>query len=183
MRSPLPDSSHLEAGIVEDAVPSRLSRIHDNVRDLLRRSVFGSVNGSAAPSPALPSANCVLPSPVARTTTCTQPGSHNRPSPSETSPTSSFDNVPGVLFPPWRQRDHADASTTSVTTAASTNSHPDLEAQALSAFREQNRSKRQQQRAWKRPKPPQRKRSSNSGRYTFCAVLAFVFCGLLATCA
>lgn len=44
--SPLPDSTALESGIVEDARPSRLSRVQDNVRLLLRTSVFGSVASS-----------------------------------------------------------------------------------------------------------------------------------------
>lgn len=44
--SPLPDSTALEAGILEDERPSRLSRVHDNVRELLRTSVFGSVASS-----------------------------------------------------------------------------------------------------------------------------------------
>ncbi|KAM3424987.1 hypothetical protein BST61_g6957 [Cercospora zeina] len=44
--SPLPDSTALEAGIIEDAPPSRLSRVQDNVRLLLRTSIFGSVASS-----------------------------------------------------------------------------------------------------------------------------------------
>lgn len=45
-RSPLPDSSALEAGIIEDERPSRLSRVQDNVRNLLRTSGLGSVANS-----------------------------------------------------------------------------------------------------------------------------------------
>lgn len=48
--SPLPDSTALEAGIIEDERPSRLSRVQDNVRNLLRNSVFGSVASSPTKS-------------------------------------------------------------------------------------------------------------------------------------
>ncbi|KAI5359252.1 hypothetical protein Slin14017_G101540 [Septoria linicola] len=44
--SPLPDSTALESGIIEDERPSRLSRVQDNVRNLLWTSVFGSVASS-----------------------------------------------------------------------------------------------------------------------------------------
>jgi hypothetical protein len=44
--SPLPDTSALEAGILQDERPSRLSRVQDNVRNLLRTSIFGSVASS-----------------------------------------------------------------------------------------------------------------------------------------
>ncbi|KJX99124.1 hypothetical protein TI39_contig372g00014 [Zymoseptoria brevis] len=51
--SPLPDTSALEAGIIQDEQPSRLSRVQDNVRNLLRTSVFGSV-ASSPTTPARP---------------------------------------------------------------------------------------------------------------------------------
>ncbi|KAK3713351.1 hypothetical protein LTR37_008543 [Vermiconidia calcicola] len=51
MHSPLPDASALEAGILEDTQPSRLSRVQDNVRNLLRNSRFGSVQSSPPATP------------------------------------------------------------------------------------------------------------------------------------
>lgn len=49
MHSPLPDSSALEAGILEDERPSRLSRVQDNVRNLLRTSMLGSLQTTTPP--------------------------------------------------------------------------------------------------------------------------------------
>ncbi|KAF2483446.1 hypothetical protein BDY17DRAFT_147654 [Neohortaea acidophila] len=40
MQSPLPDSRALEAGIIPDEPPSRLSRVQENVRNLLRNPTF-----------------------------------------------------------------------------------------------------------------------------------------------
>ena len=54
MHSPLPDASALEAGILEDERPSRLSRVQDNVRHLLRASVVESLRGSSLTPPDSP---------------------------------------------------------------------------------------------------------------------------------
>ena len=86
MRSPLPDSSNLEAGILEDAVPSRLSCVHDNVRDLLRQSVFGAFHVSPTSSQTNGSPHIrVLPSPVTKS----EPRRELRPeNPAEATPVS-----------------------------------------------------------------------------------------------
>lgn len=103
MRSPLPDSTNLEAGILEDARPSRLSRVHSNVRELLRRSVFGSVHSTPVASPTRSPQNHIDPAPTILPI-AQRPRQHQSPArPLGTSTTSSPDDVPGVLFPPWRE--------------------------------------------------------------------------------
>lgn len=197
MRSPLPDSGNLEAGIVEDSRPSRLSRVHDNVRDLLRRSVQG--NGSAAISPASPWTNShdlnILPSPVtAKSGTEKQsPRSNVRPtSTTDSTPTTPPEEIPGVLFPPWRHQEPANRPDTAAvdnTRAAAANDHPDLSSPALSVFIHQKQIERQQQ-AWKRrhAKPRKHKQErhrnppSNAVQWTISIILACVVCGLLGTC-
>lgn len=197
MRSPLPDSGNLEAGIVEDSRPSRLSRVHDNVRDLLRRSVLG--NGSAVTSPVSPWAHShdfnILPSPaIAKAGTEKQsPRSNVRPtSPTEPTPTTPPDEIPGVLFPPWRHQEPANRPDPAVidnTRVLTANEHPDLSSPALSIFIHQKQIERQQQ-AWKRrhAKPRKHKQErhrsppSNAVQWTISIILACVVCGLLGTC-
>lgn len=181
MPSLLPDSRNLEAGIVEDPSPSRLSRVHDNVRDLLRRSVFGSVSSSprrpAAYSP------CDPPTPISPILSQrTQPTSErdHHPVPIGSSVPASHHDVPGVLFPPWRSR------STTVDHTIRPYEHPDLPTSTLSAFLQQKdieRQQRQQEKAWKRPKARKQKQSSgNRAQWPVCAILAVILLGLLGTC-
>ena len=119
MQSPLPDSSALEAGILEDQIPSRLSRVQDNVRHLLRTSVLSSWRGSPPDTPtasprAAPEADFHLglaTPPQVHVPTTYQP--EVLPSPSSTvsggcsasSPLlhNDADGVPGTLFPASRR--------------------------------------------------------------------------------
>lgn len=184
MRSPLPDSSNLEAGIVEDALPSRLSRVHDNVRDLLRRSVFGSVTSTPVASPIRSSDDRVAPSPPIHSTA--------RRLPHEVSPilvpaasTTSSPDVPGVLFPPWRPQPEG-CPTSDVTSQAPTpREHPDLTPSAMSIFLQQKELQRYQQRqhkAWKRPRSRKSKSSVSNVQRVVCGILGFAVLGLLGTC-
>ena len=141
MRSPLPDSSNLEAGILEDAVPSRLSCVHDNVRDLLRQSVFGAFHVSPTSSQTNGSPHIrVLPSPVTKS----EPRRELRPeNPAEATPVSLHGDVPGVLFPAWRREP---CSPTQAHVAAA--GHPDVSTNAMSVFMnlQQNEEQRQKTR-------------------------------------
>lgn len=181
---------------MEDSRTSRLSRVHDNVRDLLRRSLLG--NGSAVTSPASPWAHShdfnILPGPVTA-----KPGiekqspraSVRSTSPTESSPTTLPDEIPGVLFPPWRHQEPANRPDTAVidnTRVLTSNEHPDFSSPALSIFIHQKQIERQQQ-AWKRrhAKPRKHKQErhrppSNAVQWTISIILACVVCGLLGTC-
>jgi hypothetical protein len=176
MRSPLPDSSNLEAGIVEDAVPSRLSRVHDNVRDLLRQSVFGTLHISPTPSPTNGSSPIrVLPSPA--------PKSELRRGPRPESPTKATQDVPGVLFPAWRRQP---CSAPPVHVA--TDGHPDMSPNAMSVFMnlQQNEAQRHKQKrqhkAWTRSKSRRSKEPSSNTQWAVCIILGFTMLGLLGAC-
>jgi len=138
MHSPLPDASALEAGILEDGRPSRLSRVQDNVRNLLRASVFSSINGSTLASltrhqqPTVEDDNPwpaplhhhdhivpeALPSPSSQTTT-SSPGTDE-----------SEHEVSGVLFPPTSYQNQvqemAHQSSMFNTRAVAALNHPEL---------------------------------------------------------
>ena len=185
MRSPLPDSSNLEAGIVEDARPSRLSRVHDNVRDLLRRSVFGSV----ADTPVVSSMNSledrVAPNPTLH------PAAHSSlrqagPIPSPAASTlCSPAHVPGVLFPPWRPQPDTLPTAYSSSLGSTPREHPDMNSNAMSVFlqqKERRRHKHRQQQAWKRPRSRKTKGSVSSMQCVICSILGFAMFGLLGTC-
>ena len=179
MRSPLPDSSNLEAGILEDAVPSRLSRVHDNVRDLLRQSVFGALHVSPTASPRSPP-NRVLSSPVPKS----EPRRELRPeSPAEATPVSLHGEVPGVLFPAWR-REPCSPPQVHIATAG----HPDMSPNAISVFmnlqhNEAQRHKQDRQhKAWTRSKSRRYKKASSSTQWAVCIILGFTIFGLLGAC-
>jgi hypothetical protein len=180
MRSPLPDSSNLEAGILEDALPSRLSRVHDNVRDLLRQSVFGALHISPTASPTNGSpAVCVLPSPVTKS----EPRRRLQPeSPAGTTPVSLHGDVPGVLFPAWRRGPR------SPPVHVATAEHPDLSPNAVSVFMnlqqtEAQRTKpRQQRKAWTRPKSRKSSKRNSNTQWVVCIILGFSMFGLLGAC-
>ena len=186
MRSPLPDSSNLEAGILEDAVPSRLSRVHDNVRDLLRQSVFGAlhISPTASPTDGSPSIR-VLPSPISKS----EPRRGLRPeNPAEATPASAHGEVPGVLFPAWRRQP---CSPPSVNVA--TPGHPDMSPNAMSVFMslQQNEAQRQKQnrphQVWtrsksRRSKSRRSKKPSSTTQWIVCIVLGLTIFGLLGAC-
>jgi hypothetical protein len=181
MRSPLPDSSNLEAGILEDARPSRLSRVHDNVRDLLRRSVFGSVASSPVASPTRSSGAHVVPSPTIH------------PPPQQTNPTyhpaasttSSLQDVPGVLFPAWRSQPPSPPVINDRPQIPALPEHPDLSQNAIFVFLQQKELQRHQQRqhkAWKRPRSRKPRNAVSSVQWIICMILGFAVLGLLGTC-
>lgn len=185
MRSPLPDSSNLEAGIVEDALPSRLSRVHDNVRDLLRRSVFGSVTNTPIASPMNSPEHRTAPSPTQ------YPAAHPlfRQADPITSPAASTlyspDQVPGVLFPPWRPQPDISPSTNATSAESTPREHPDMNQNAMSVFlqqKERRRHKYRQQQAWKRPRSRKSKVSGSNFHWVVCSILGFAVFGLLGTC-
>ncbi|TKA41553.1 hypothetical protein B0A54_06441 [Friedmanniomyces endolithicus] len=163
MHSPLPDSSVLEAGIIEDDRPSRLSRVQDNVRHLLRASIPTSFRSSVIAAPPAHRATVedadrtplqsplrrhvridvgVLPSPSSATT-------------SESTLTGEGAGVPGVLFPPTsyqQQAEHVNHQSTMFNTRAiAALTHPDLTDPSMAIFLQQKTQERQN-RAWKRSK-------------------------------
>jgi hypothetical protein len=182
MRSPLPDSSNLEAGIVEDARPSRLSRVHDNVRDLLRRSVFGSVASSPVISPTHSPGDRVVPSPT------THPAHPQMTTPTHylaASTTSSPHDVPGVLFPAWRSQPPSPPVIDDRPQTSAPYAHPDLNQNAMSIFLQQKELQRHEQRqhkAWKRPRSRKPRNSVSSVQWIICMILGFAVLGLLGTC-
>ncbi|KAK0946126.1 hypothetical protein LTR29_002440 [Friedmanniomyces endolithicus] len=163
MHSPLPDSSVLEAGIIEDQRPSRLSRVQDNVRHLLRASIPTSFRSSVINAPPAHHATVedadrtplqsplrrhvridigVLPSPLSATT-------------SESTMADERAHVPGVLFPPTsyhQQAEHVNHQSTMFNTRAiAALTHPDLTDPSMAIFLQQKTQERQD-RAWKRSK-------------------------------
>ncbi|KAK0249498.1 hypothetical protein LTS09_015419 [Friedmanniomyces endolithicus] len=163
MHSPLPDSSVLEAGIIEDQRPSRLSRVQDNVRHLLRASIPTSFRSSVINAPLAHHATVedadrtplqsplrrhvrinigVLPSPLSATT-------------SESTMADERAHVPGVLFPPTsyhQQAEHVNHQSTMFNTRAiAALTHPDLTDPSMAIFLQQKTQERQD-RAWKRSK-------------------------------
>ena len=181
MRSPLPDSSNLEAGILEDAVPSRLSCVHDNVRDLLRQSVFGAFHVSPTSSQTNGSPHIrVLPSPVTKS----EPRRELRPeNPAEATPVSLHGDVPGVLFPAWR-REPCSPPPAHVAAAG----HPDVSPNAMSVFMnlQQNEAQRHkprhQHKAWMRTKSRRSKKRNSNTQWAVCIILGFTMFGLLGAC-
>ncbi|KAK4504192.1 hypothetical protein PRZ48_005108 [Zasmidium cellare] len=167
MHSPLPDSSALEAGILEDERPSRLSRVQDNVRNLLRTSVFGSVKSSPTTpthppvvgdvnSPGLHGQGMqaeVLPSPARQQpeflpTSTYQPRQHPEvlPSPSSTTTTHYTSSPVDGSFPhpqghypsqPQPQPPQNHQSTLFNTRALTALDHPDLSDPSLTTLSQQ----------------------------------------------
>lgn len=184
MHSPLPDSSALEAGIIEDARPSRLSLVQDNVRNLLRSSVFGSVHSSPVTSPthAQPSLRPViapLRSPVLPETPATAVPSLTETTSTNTSQSTlpNPQHIPGVLFPPVSYHQ----STLFNTRAVAALDHPDLSDPSLAVFLQQKTEKRQQ-RAWKRHRSKRSKSRGKDIQWIVCLLLGFVLAGLIGTC-
>lgn len=185
MRSPLPDSSNLEAGIVEDAMPSRLSRVHDNVRDLLRRSVFGSVTSTPIASPTNSTEDRAVPNPTVHSAAhCSPRQAVPIPSPAA-STLCSPDHVPGVLFPPWRPQPDILPTVNPPSPESTPREHPDMNRNAMSVFlqqKERRRHKHRQQQAWKRPRSCKHKDSVSNIQCVVCSILGFAVFGLLGTC-
>ena len=189
MHSPLPDSSALEAGIIEDERPSRLSRVQDNVRNLLRASVPSSFRGSVLGTPLAHRATVEdgerspLQSPLRRNVRV-EIGALPSPSSSRTtysSPGSETHDVSGVLFPPTsyqQQVQHmAHQSNMFNTRAIAALTHPDLSDPSVAVFL-QHKTEDRQRRAWKRSRN-RKLRHAESGRRKTCSWLLCIVTGLL----
>ncbi|KAK0945605.1 hypothetical protein LTR29_002960 [Friedmanniomyces endolithicus] len=172
MHSPLPDSSVLEAGIIEDDRPSRLSRVQDNVRHLLRASIPTSFRSSVIAAPPAHRATVEdadrtpLQSPLRRHVRI-DVGVLPSPSSATTSESTFADegaNVPGVLFPPTsyqQQAEHVNHQSTMFNTRAiAALTHPDLTDRSMAIFLQQKTQERQN-RAWKRSKNRKLRYASN----------------------
>ncbi|KAK4543990.1 hypothetical protein LTR36_004764 [Oleoguttula mirabilis] len=194
MHSPLPDSSALEAGIIEDERPTRISRVQDNVRNLLRASVFSSIRGSTVDAPANHHATTedgvrspmqsplrhhvrihpdALPSPSSQTTTSTL--------------STEADHVSGVLFPPtaYQQQvqEMAHQSTMFNTRAVAALVHPDMSDPSLALFLQQKTESRQQ-RAWKRSRNRKLRHASVTPRksqWLLCVVAGLLLGAIVST--
>lgn len=196
MHSPLPDSRALEAGIVEDAAPSRLSRVQDNVRNLLRASILGSVYSSPGLSSVNPSHHRTpMPSPIWRETLPGVPAS----TPSGISPPTTgvtagaspaFDSPisPELLAPPSSYQNAvqhlAYQSALFNTRAVAALDHPDLSDPSLAVFLQQE-AKRRQRQARKRSKRRSTRDTafySPASQWLICVVIGLALAGMLATC-
>ena len=203
MHSPLPDASALEAGIIEDEQPSRLSRVQDNVRHLLRTSRFGSVHGSPPSTP--------LNQPIINHGLATPPESpldrrasrrpEVLPSPStesqtsdatSTASTTSHVEIPGVLFPPpiyqRAVQQMAHQSTLFNTRAVAALNHPDLTDPSMAVY-QQRKAEHRQRNAWKRPRHGRgygRERNLavqvGSSQCLLCVLAALLLAATVATC-
>ena len=195
MHSPLPDASALEAGILEDERPSRLSRVQDNVRNLLRNSRFGSVNSSPQTSPTHPPLRHGLPTPPDSPSRRTphqpevlfaSPSTESTRSATSASPQTGA--VSGTLFPPVgyqravQQMAHQSALFNSRAVAAL--DHPDLSDPSLAVYAQQKAETRQQ-RAWKRSRGGRGRRvaaQAGSSQWLLCVLSALLLAAIVATC-
>ena len=196
MHSPLPDSSALEAGILEDERPTRLSRVQDNVRNLLRASVFSSIRGSTViPSPThtthqhddrdlyprqsvhvhIQTEHEVLSTPLSASTT-------------STASTEEQHHVPGVLFPPtlYTRDTEAMAHQSSLynTRAVAALDHPDMSDPSMALFLQQ-KTERRQRRAWKRSRNRKMRCAparSNASQWLLCFISGLLLIAIVGTC-
>jgi len=197
MHSPLPDSSALEAGILEDERPSRLSRVQDNVRNLLRASVFSSIRGSTSvASPTRLHQPTVedelrspLHSPLQRHVHIQTEAPPSPSSQTTASITASSDyDVPGMLFPPtsYQQQvqEMAHQSTLFNTRAVAALNHPDMSDPSLALYLQQKTESRQQ-RAWKRSRNRKLRHARTRGgrcQWLLCVVSGLLLAAIVATC-
>ncbi|KAK6425566.1 hypothetical protein LTR95_016242 [Oleoguttula sp. CCFEE 5521] len=191
MLSPLPDSSALEAGIIEDSrrASTRLSRVQDNVRNLLRNSVFGSVHSSPQTSPTSPVERTYADlrlSPKVAPIIIEQPIAVS-PSAYSCSTASSPDAespVPGILFPAMSYGQAvqcmAHQSNMFNTRAMTALRHPDMSDPSLALFL-QHKAQKRQQHAWKKSKRRSRRGRVGSTQWLLCLLLGFLLTGLLGT--
>lgn len=184
MNSPLPDASALEAGILEDERHSRLSRVQDNVRNLLRSSVFGSV----ASSPTTPTSRQQL--------------DQDRPIPTLHSPvryevqrgqvlqrppnsyTAQSRPEMDVARPAAVSRDRAQQPTNESTLfnarAVTALNHPDLSDPSMESLSLQKT--RSRQRGRRRAKHRRTAKKVVGSRALLCVLAAVLLAGLVATC-
>lgn len=197
MHSPLPDASALEAGIIEDESPSRLSRVQENVRHLLRTSRFGSVHSSPPATPTRqPNLNHGMPtppdSPLRRAShhpeVMPNPSAESLPSTTSPTSTTSDPEIPGVLFPPTSYQhavqQMAHQSTLFNTRAVAALNHPDLTDPSLGVYLRQKAENRQRN-AWKRTRHGRKRNvaiQAGSSQCLLCVFAALLLSATVATC-
>lgn len=154
--SPLPDARALEEGILEDEVPSRLSRVQDNVRNLLRSSRLGAASISTAPPgpPTQLNKNDFSTTPQSPT-----PSQLANIDPSPPSPTEADEGEGDETTTEYQERVQQMAHQSSLfnSRAVAALNHPDLTDPSLEAHLRQHKAEHRQRNAWKRS------RSSRSG--------------------
>ena len=200
MHSPLPDASALEAGILEDETPSRLSRVQDNVRNLLRTSRFGSVHSSPLASPThqphLDHGLSTPPDSPTRRTQHQQPEVLPSPSAESSTSTSTTSTPPpqtgevrGVLFPPASYQravqQMAHQSALFNTRAVAALNHPDLSDPTLAVYVQQHKAEGRQRRAWTRSRHGRKRHvaaSAGSSQCLLCVLAALLLSAIIATC-
>ena len=209
---PLPDSSALEAGILEDTQPSRLSRVQDNVRNLLRNSRFSSP-GHSPPAPDLHSQQFHPQHPP-----YTGDGTYNLLTP-PASPTRAprLPPQPAVLTSPIAESVTSDTTTSTTpatgeveeareahftpscyrhtiqrlahqsalfnTRAVAALDHPDLSDPSMAVY-VQHKSERRQRKAWKRSSGRRQGGAVEvaSSQCLLCVLAALLLSAVVATC-
>ncbi|QIW98047.1 hypothetical protein AMS68_003565 [Peltaster fructicola] len=188
MHSPLPDSSALEAGILEDAPPSRLSRVQDNVRNLLRSSMLGSVRSS--PRVETPTASPHQPARFATAHVWPQP--EVLPSPTESMATTASTDSSATTASTTSQRStdgllpnaiiHQMARQSALfdTRAIAALNHPDLETGChTGSTRSDVRHKHRH--AWKRSKRRELHHNIVRSQCVLIVIVGLALAGLVAT--
>lgn len=186
MQSPLPDSSALEAGILEDERPTRSSDIQNNVRSLLRSSVFGRRISKASPridshlTEELHSPGVLRMDAFVHDTSIPSPDSPHHPPPAQRRPPTLPPLANDYYFP-----DHGEeVIEDQIPARAPTVLHPDVEADdhALALLVQQKSAQRQRQ-AWRR-----RRRTRHVTKHALhvksliCIASGLMLAALLATC-
>lgn len=184
MRSPLPDSSALEAGILEDERPSRLSRVQDNVRNLLRASVFGSVKSSPTTPTHPPQRRCdVHPSPIAGPEVLPSPLSSQGSAGSST--THLSERVADFPEPPRSYQDRvqemARQSAMFNNRAVAALRHPDLSDPSLESL-ELQKAQIRRRKAKKRSYRSRKMAQTAGSRGILCVLASLLLAALVATC-
>jgi hypothetical protein len=187
MHSPLPDASALEAGIIEDDRPARLS-VQDNVRNLLRASVFGSVHGSTVASPAATTAHQATVEDGSHPHDLLSPSGSTTSSSTATTTTSEANEISGGLFSltTYQQQvqEMAHQSTLFNTRAVAALNHPDLSDPSMALFLQQKTEARQR-RAWKRSKNRKLRYAharARRGRWWLCLLAGLLLGAIVGIC-
>lgn len=187
MHSPLPDARALEEGILEDEHPSRLSRVQDNVRNLLRNSRLGSVYSSAPPTTAAPSnlaeLNTGMPTPPQQQSYPPEDAAE----PSFQSASCDSDDMPASSEYRHAVQQMAHQSSLFNSRAVAALNHPDLTDPSLEAHLRQQKAEHRQRNAWKRSRHgAARKRKVavelGSSQTVMCVFAALLLSAIVATC-
>ncbi|SMQ49816.1 unnamed protein product [Zymoseptoria tritici ST99CH_1A5] len=186
--SPLPDTSALEAGIIQDERPSRLSRVQDNVRNLLRTSVFGSV-ASSPTTPARPVTGRNRPGAFSPIVIPTSPPAQIQPGPlSSVSTPTHYTSSPLEIPPPaatYQTAGQANGSTHYQSTlfngrAVAALNHPDLSDLSVESLSQQKAHQQQRSGSGSRRSQKQSHRGRRTAKKAACSrVLLCVLAALL----